>query len=257
MPCTDSAAQALEAPERSATLTCTNGRDTIYRVLEDVTATLRKTQQRVVHQSAEKSTGAQGRNVQRGIVKMDRCKRPNVKHGAGALEASGAASAARETAMDMAYHDQASRRPHVVGVETSGTGSGPWESQLTLKGETYPQLGVGQNSRSGDRSEFGTPVTSQGFTVKTVRALPGTAKELHIEQSMCNNSPRTSAVIMKIVGTLPGTAKELHIEQRAHAAGGNPPSTTEGRTARPAAVRSSRLRKIGLVGGGVGAITNM
>ena len=62
------------------------------------------------------------------------------------LEAVGDANVACETAMDMAYHTQSSRRPYGVGAETSGTGS--------LKGKTCPQPGVGQNSRSGVGQEI-------------------------------------------------------------------------------------------------------
>ena len=81
---------------------CTNGCGTIYRVLEDVTETLRKTQRWAVHQSAERRTGAQGRNVARGIVKSDGCKVLNVKRGALALETAGDADVARKTVMEMA-----------------------------------------------------------------------------------------------------------------------------------------------------------
>ena len=63
------AARALEAPEQSGTLMCTHGCDTIYRVLEGVTETLRKAQWWAVHQSSKKVTGAQDRPVERGIVK--------------------------------------------------------------------------------------------------------------------------------------------------------------------------------------------
>ena len=69
-----------------------NGCDTIYRVLEDVTQTLRETQRWAVRQSAKKLTSAQGRNVEREIVTFDGCKRTNAKRDAGMLEVVGDAS---------------------------------------------------------------------------------------------------------------------------------------------------------------------
>ena len=129
-------------------MTYTKGCDTIYRVLEDVKETLSKTRRWAARQSAEKLTGAQGCNVERELVKIDGRNRSNVQRDAETLAAVDDANVECGTAMDMAYHNHPSRRPHVVGAETSGTGS------VGLKGETYPQPGVGQNSRSGTGQEI-------------------------------------------------------------------------------------------------------
>ena len=127
------AARALEAPKRSSAVTYAKGCDTIYRVLEDVTETFGKTRRWAAQQSAEKLMGAQdapGCNVERGLVKIDARNRSYVQRDAETLAAVDDANVECGTAMAMACHDHPSRRPHVVGAETSGTGGVGLEGRL-------------------------------------------------------------------------------------------------------------------------------
>ena len=49
----------------------TKGCDTIYRVFKDVMETLSKTRRWTVHQRAETLTGARGRSMERGFVRIN------------------------------------------------------------------------------------------------------------------------------------------------------------------------------------------
>ena len=145
------AARALEAPTRSSAVTYVKGCDTIYRVLEDVTADLGKPRRWATQHSAEKLMGAQdaqGCHVERGLVKIEARNRSYVRRQRSYVATLAVDDANVECgAAAMACHTHPSRRPHVVEAETSGTGS------VGLKGETYSHPELGQNSRSGAGQE--------------------------------------------------------------------------------------------------------
>ena len=85
--------------------------------------------------------------MERGLVKIVARNRSYVRRDAEMLAAVDDANVECGTAMAMACHRHPSRRPPVVGAETSGTGS------MGLKGETYPHPELGQNSQSGTGQE--------------------------------------------------------------------------------------------------------
>ena len=90
---------------------------------------------------------AQGCDVEHGLVKIDGHNCSYVQHDAETLAAVDDANVECGTAMAMACHNHPSRRPHMVGAETSRTGG------VGLKGETYLHSELGQNSQSGTGQE--------------------------------------------------------------------------------------------------------